>query len=74
MKPVTYPRPGSNAERVLEYIQNHDGTTKNQIIGALKMNPSVVRGAVQMLVQKGLVTDRPDENRHHHYSAKVPVL
>jgi DNA-binding IclR family transcriptional regulator len=69
-----YPRPGTHAESILEFVQTHDGTTTNGIIAALKLNPSVVRKCLRVLMEKGSLVDRPDASRNHHYSAKVPAL
>jgi hypothetical protein len=70
----SYPRPGSHAERILVYVTANDGTTTNGIISGLKLNPSIVRKCLAVLMERGLLRDNPDENRHHHYSAaKAPV-
>jgi hypothetical protein len=69
-----YPRPGSHAERILQFIEANDGTTTNGVISGLKLNPSIVRKCLAVLMDRGLLIDRPDEQKHHHYSAKVRVL
>jgi len=69
-----YPRPGTHAETIRDFVQAHDGITTNGIISGLKLNPSVVRKCLRVLVEKGALVDRPDEARNHHYSAKVPAL
>lgn len=72
--PRQYPRPGSNAERILDHIQENDGVTTNAIIRTLAMNPSVVRKCLASLIDRGFIVDKPDEAKNHHYSAKVPVV
>jgi predicted transcriptional regulator len=72
--PATYPRPGTHADRVLSHIKSNPGTTKNGIIEALKLNPSVVRDIMRILLNKNLVTDQPDSEQRHHYTAKAPKL
>jgi DNA-binding IclR family transcriptional regulator len=69
-----YPLPGSNAERILEFIQQNPKATKNQIIRKLRMNPSVVRDILATLEEREFISDNRDERGHHHYSAKAPVL
>jgi len=71
---VVYPRPGTHAETILKYVQSNDRTTTNGIISGLKMNPSIVRKCLGVLVERGMLLDEPDENQHHHYTAKTPVL
>lgn len=64
-----YPRSGTHADRILTFIKKHEGTTKNSIIEALELNPSVVRDVMRILVRKGLVMDLPDSEGRHHYAA-----
>jgi DNA-binding IclR family transcriptional regulator len=71
---ASYPLPGTNAERILNFVQENPGTTRNRIIEKLDMNPSVVKGAITTLTLKGLVLDKPDERSHHHYHARGPKL
>ena len=40
----------------------------------MSLNPSIVRKCLAVLMDRGLLKDAPDEQNHHHYSAKVPVL
>ncbi len=70
----TYPMPGSNAERILNYIQANPGASTNKGITGLEMNPSVVRKCLTNLMTKGLLEDRPSQDGIHHYSAKAPTL
>lgn len=71
-RPV-YPRPGTHAETILEFVKANDGTTTNGIVSGLKMNPSVVRKCLSVLVERGALKDNRDANRHHHFSAIVRV-
>ncbi len=61
---------GSRAQQILDHIANNPGTTKNAIITALDINPSVARKYTQLLIRRGLVVDEPDENGYHHYRVK----
>ncbi len=69
-----YPRPGSNAERILHFIISNEGTTTNKIITSLKMNPSVVRKCLAGLVATGKIEDRPDSDKNHHYHPKKVLV
>lgn len=71
IKKATYPVPGSNAARILKYIQDHPETTTNGIITGMKLNPSVVRKCLGVLEEKGRIEDTRDAENHHHYTAKV---
>jgi DNA-binding IclR family transcriptional regulator len=66
-----YPQPDTHAARILDYIKQNEGTTKNAIIEALGLNPSVVRDVMRTMVQRNLVTDKPDSEGRHHFTAKV---
>ena len=66
-----YPRPGTHADRVLIHIRANPRITKNGIIEALKLNPSVVRDIMRTLIDKSLVIDEPDNEGRHHYTAKT---
>lgn len=68
-----YPRPGTHADRILAYVGSNDRTTTNGIISGLKLNPSIARKCISVLVDRGLLKDRPDENGHHHYSVQATV-
>lgn len=67
---VIYPEPGTRAAQVLHYIAENEGTTKNKIITALRMNPSVVKKCVQALMENERIVDEPDDQRHHHYRVR----
>jgi DNA-binding MarR family transcriptional regulator len=71
---IKYPRPGTHAERVLNYILANEGTTKNAIIEALGLNPSVVRDITRTLLAKNLIEDKPDAEERHHFTARTPAL
>lgn len=73
-RPAVYPLPGTHAETIMKYVQEHDGTTTNGIIEGLGMNPSTVRKCLAVLVDRGVLKDAPDANKHHHYTAKNPKL
>lgn len=66
-----YPRPGTRAAQVLDYIFSNEGTTTNGIISGLKYNPSVVRKCLVNLLAKGRITDHVDGNGHHNWRAKA---
>lgn len=65
---VRYPRTGTKAEAILEYIRENPGTSHNAIISGLDLNPSVVKRYVQVLLSRKLVTDEPDDSGFHHYT------
>lgn len=69
MTTTRYPLPGTNAERVLEYVLANPETTTNQIIEKLAMNPTVARKCLKSLIDHSKIRDEPDENGHHHYTA-----
>lgn len=66
----TYPRPGTMAHRVHEYIMKNPGTTVNGIKRALELNSSPLRDCLRALMRRNLITDAPDERNHHHYTAR----
>lgn len=68
---ATYPKAGTHAARILDFVKESPGTTKNSIITGLDLNPGIVRKCIIALMAAGLLTDSPDENGHHHYSAKA---
>lgn len=63
----TYPKPGTNAERILFYIMSNPGATINRIWRDLKLNPGPVRDYLKTLVEKGLIEDRPEGEVHHYH-------
>jgi predicted transcriptional regulator len=67
----TYPRPGTNADRILAYIKSNPGTTRTAIIRGLEMNPSPTKMCLDALLKYDLIEDAPDDKGHHHYTAKV---
>jgi predicted transcriptional regulator len=69
-----YPLPGTNAERVLNFIIDNPETTTNKIIEKLAMNPTVARKCLKSLIEHSKIKDAPDENQHHHYTALGRVL
>lgn len=69
-----YPRPGSHAETILNFVVANPGTTTNGVISGLSMNPSVVRKCLTVLLERGRIEDRPDDKQHHHYTAKDVAL
>lgn len=66
---TTYPVPGTNAEKILEFVQANPTTTRYGIISKLEMNPGVVKKAMVGLIDAGLVKDVPDAQGHHHYTS-----
>lgn len=73
-RPAVYPLPGTHAETIRDYVIANPNTTTNGIIEGLKMNPSVVRKCLAVLVDRGVLVDAPDDNKHHHYTAKNSKL
>ena len=69
-----YPLPGTNAERVLNFIALNPDTTTNKIIEKLAMNPTVARKCLKSLLEHSKIKDMPDENQHHHYTVLGHVL
>ncbi len=67
---VTYPLADTHAERILEYIRANPETSRNGIISALELNPSIVRRYVQVLLDRELIVDEQTEEGHHRYSKK----
>lgn len=67
---MAFPRPGTNAERILTFIASNPGATRNSIIKGLGLNPSPARTYLKSLVQHGLVKHDVDEQGFHHYTAK----
>jgi hypothetical protein len=43
--------------------------SRNAIITALELNPSVVKKTIKALMDHDLVTDSPDERGFHRYTA-----
>lgn len=74
MPKTTYPIPGTHAETILDDVRGHDATTTHGIISRLKLNPSVVRKSLTVLVAKGRLIDRVDDKGIHHWSVKDTVL
>jgi predicted transcriptional regulator len=72
--PKTYPRPGTNAEHILDAIKDNPGVSATGIINRLGLNPSPARACIKALLEHGLITDEVDDNGHHHYTAKPPKL
>lgn len=70
LKTDIYPRAGTRAQVVLEYIAQNSGTTTNGIIAGLKFNPSVVRKCLSALLSRKVIVDAQDNKGHHHYSVK----
>lgn len=68
---TNYPKSGTHAERILDFISKNEGTTKNAIITGLDLNPGIVRKCIIALMAAELLVDTPDGNGHHHYTAKV---
>lgn len=73
-KTKTYPRPGTNAERILHYIRINPGASVTKIWNALRMNPSPTRTCITALLEHGLIEDQPDASGHHHFVVKDTVL
>jgi DNA-binding MarR family transcriptional regulator len=69
MTVMTYPQAGTNAEAILEHIRGNPGVSRNAIITALELNPSVVKKTIKALMDHDLVTDSPDERGFHRYTA-----
>lgn len=67
---VEYPQVGTKAARILEFIRDNPGTSRNAIINQLGFNPSVVRKAVSALLEHGVIEDSPTEQHYHQYSVK----
>lgn len=66
----TYPRPGTRAANVYDYIASNEGTTTNGIISGLKYNPSVVRKCLTNLETKGRIADTVDGKGYHSWRVK----
>lgn len=62
-----YPQADTKAELILGFIREHPGTSRNAIITGLKMNPSVVRRYVQVLIDRKLIEDDPTPEGWHRY-------
>lgn len=65
---VDYPHAGTKAEAILQHIRENPGTSRNAIISTLSLNPSVVRRYVQVLIDRKLIEDVPDDQGFHHYT------
>lgn len=72
-KTDTYPRPGTRAALVYDFIAENPGTTKNGVISGLDFNPSVVKKCIDNLVDKGRIVDKPDAQGYHHYTTKTRI-
>lgn len=70
---LRYPLPGTNAERVLNYIIANPGVSTNKIIEKLSMNPTVARKCVKSLLEHSKIKDNPTEAGHHSYTAHGSV-
>lgn len=68
---LTYPRAGTNAERILDHVRENPGVSRNSIISTLELNPSVVKKTIKALMDHGLVSDDPDERGFHRYKVRV---
>lgn len=67
---LAYPRPGTNAERVLDHIKANPGVTTNGLITKLDMNSTIVRKCLKSLLSSGKIEDAFDKtNGFHHYTA-----
>lgn len=71
---VVYPQPGTMADRILEFIRDNPRVSTNRILTKLDLNPSPARKCIKALIERGLVTDRPDGKGNHHYTARSPKL
>lgn len=69
-----YPREGSNAATILDFILRTPEVTTNGVINGLSMNPSTVRKCLKVLLERDKITDEPDGDGNHHYTAKGPAL
>ena len=67
---MTYPHAGTNAETILTHIRANPGSSRNSIITALDLNPSLVKKTIKTLMEHGLVQDKPDARGYHSYTAK----
>lgn len=65
-----YPLPGTKASRILAFIRDNPGASRNKIISGLEFNPAVVRKAVGALMDHGLIDDEPTALGHHRYSIR----
>ena len=70
MTTLTYPRTGTNAQRILEHIRGNPGVSRNAVISTLDLNPSVVKKTIRALMDHDLVVDNPDDRGFHRYSVK----
>lgn len=71
---LVYPQTGTKAEKVLHFIRDNPGTSRNAIINRLELNPAMVRKAVQALLDHGAIMDQPNERGHHRYTEVGSIL
>lgn len=64
-----YPLPGTNAERVLNFVVSNPGVSTNKIIEQLRMNPTVARKCIKSLMEHSKIKDEPTEAGYHSYTA-----
>jgi predicted transcriptional regulator len=67
-----YPQPGTNADRILQFIRDNPDTSISNITTKLNMNPSPTRDLLQALEAKGLIKDEKNGQGHHQYRVKGP--
>lgn len=65
-----YPRPGTNAMRVLVFIRENPGTSTNNVITKLGLNPTIARKCITALLGHQKIEDKPTDAGHHAYSIK----
>lgn len=70
----TYPIAGTHADRVLAFVRSKPGVTTNGVIEGLKLNPALARKCLANLLEHEAILDEPDENGHHHYTARKLFL
>lgn len=66
-----YPLPETNASRVLVFIRENPGTSTNNVITGLRMNPTVVRKCIANLLEHNKISDKVNDQGHHSYTVKT---
>lgn len=66
-----YPRTGTNAMRVLVFIRENPGTSTNNLIVKLSLNPTVARKCLAGLLEHHQIEDQPNDNGHHSYTVRT---
>ena len=65
-----YPQSGTNAMRVLVFIRENPGTSTNNVITKLGLNPTIARKCITALLDHQKIEDNQNAQGHHSYSVK----